>query len=113
VIVSDVVSQKTVPELVQEIRNLLPALAATGRGGWGGGGRARDRVDLMLDLLQEQATPKPGASVGPEAIRYEWRMRSRDGTFTEWVDCSLETIKKLTGKRIEKRALGVIEGFQP
>jgi hypothetical protein len=109
-IVPDNLTTKTAEQLVHEIRNLLPVIAASD-GRWGGSSRARDRVDLMLDLLLE-STAKPGATVGPEVIRYQWRQRTSGG-FTEWVDCGAEFFHRLQGKSIERRTLGVIQEPKP
>jgi hypothetical protein len=91
-------------QLVQDIRNLIPVIAC---GHTAQGNRARDRVDLILDLLLE-AVPKPGATVDPEVIFYQWRQRTHNG-FTEWVYCGAEFFHRLQGARIERRTLGVIQ----
>jgi hypothetical protein len=113
VIIPDTIAKKAPADLVQAIRDLLPAVAATGQGRWGGNGRARDRVILMLDLLLEDIARQPDATVAPEVIRWQWQQQLPGGALTEWTDCSEEFAKKLTGPRMRIRKLGVIQEPKP
>jgi hypothetical protein len=97
-------------ELVRDIRALLSVVAC---GNTAQGGRARDRVNLMLDILQELAEPKAGAHVDTTPIRWQWRQIQHSGEPTEWVDCSAEFYHRLQGRRIERRTLGVIQEPKP
>jgi hypothetical protein len=109
VILPDIPKTKPAETLVRDIRALMSVVAC---GNTAQGGRARDRVDLLLDLLKELAEPKPPV-VTNEVIAWQWRMRTRDGSYTEWTYCGEEFFHRLTGRRMERRRLGVIQEPKP
>jgi hypothetical protein len=110
-IVPDIPAERTPSDIVYECRGLISTVASSSGRSSNYGNRARDRLDLLLDHLQRLAEGlPPGASVDANPVRFQWRLRRSDDTFTEWADCSEEMLKKITGKRMEKRSLGVIKG---